>query len=49
MDFSNLALAGAFMRTLGVALAGMLAVARRKLYVFEDRRIDFVGFAGLGG
>jgi Na+-translocating ferredoxin:NAD+ oxidoreductase subunit B len=42
MDFSNLAVSGVFMLVLGVALAGMLAVASRKLYVFEDPRIDEV-------
>jgi Na+-translocating ferredoxin:NAD+ oxidoreductase RNF subunit RnfB len=39
---SNLALAGAFMALLGVALAGLLAVANRRLYVYEDPRIDQV-------
>jgi Na+-translocating ferredoxin:NAD+ oxidoreductase RNF subunit RnfB len=42
MDFSGLAIAGGFMASLGVGLAGMLAFANRKLYVFEDPRIDEV-------
>jgi Na+-translocating ferredoxin:NAD+ oxidoreductase subunit B len=42
MDFSSLAIAGTFMATLGVGLAGMLAFANRKLYVYEDPRIDEV-------
>lgn len=39
---SNLAVAGAFMAGLGVALALMLAFANKKLYVFEDPRIGEV-------
>lgn len=42
MDLSSLAIAGAFMALLGVGLAGMLAFANRKLYVFEDPRIEEV-------
>jgi Na+-translocating ferredoxin:NAD+ oxidoreductase subunit B len=42
MDFSSLAISGVFMLALGALLAGMLAVASRKLYVFEDPRIDEV-------
>jgi RnfABCDGE-type electron transport complex B subunit len=42
MDFSSLAIAGGFMALLGVGLAGMLAFANRKLYVFEDPRIEAV-------
>jgi Na+-translocating ferredoxin:NAD+ oxidoreductase subunit B len=42
MDFSGLAVAGGFMAVLGVGLAGMLAFANRKLYVFEDPRIGEV-------
>jgi RnfABCDGE-type electron transport complex B subunit len=42
MDFSGLAMAAGFMAVLGVALAGMLAFANRKLYVFEDPRIEEV-------
>jgi RnfABCDGE-type electron transport complex B subunit len=42
MDLSSLAIAGAFMATLGVGLAAVLAVANRKLYVFEDPRIEAV-------
>lgn len=40
--FTTLALSGAFMAALGIALAGMLAIANRKLYVFEDPRIGEV-------
>lgn len=39
MNFSSLMVASGFMAVLGVALAGMLAFANRKLYVFEDPRI----------
>lgn len=39
---SNIAIAGIFMALLGVALAGVLAFANRKLYVFEDPRIEEV-------
>lgn len=42
MDYSGLAVAGSFMATLGVGLAGMLAFANRKLFVFEDPRIEEV-------
>jgi Na+-translocating ferredoxin:NAD+ oxidoreductase subunit B len=42
MDFSNLAISGVFMLGLGVLLAFMLAIASRKLYVYEDPRIDEV-------
>jgi Na+-translocating ferredoxin:NAD+ oxidoreductase RNF subunit RnfB len=42
MEFSGLAMAGAFMAVLGVSLAGLLAFANRKLYVFEDPRIGEV-------
>jgi len=42
MDLSGLAIAGGFMAVLGVGLAGMLAFANRKLYVFEDPRIGEV-------
>ena len=34
--------AGAFMALLGLALAGLLAVANRRLYVWEDPRIGEV-------
>src|SRR5512145_359450 len=37
-----MAAAGGFMATLGVSLASLLAVASRRLYVFEDPRIDAV-------
>jgi Na+-translocating ferredoxin:NAD+ oxidoreductase RNF subunit RnfB len=37
---TNLAVAGLFMAALGVGLAWLLAVANRRLYVFEDPRID---------
>lgn len=40
MELSGLLMAGGFMATLGVALAGVLAVANKKLFVFEDPRID---------
>jgi Na+-translocating ferredoxin:NAD+ oxidoreductase subunit B len=42
MDYSNLAISGLFMLALGALLAGMLSIASRKLYVFEDPRIDEV-------
>jgi Na+-translocating ferredoxin:NAD+ oxidoreductase RNF subunit RnfB len=42
MNFTGLAMAGGFMAVLGVALAGLLAFANRKLYVFEDPRIGEV-------
>jgi Na+-translocating ferredoxin:NAD+ oxidoreductase RNF subunit RnfB len=42
MEFSGLAIAGGFMAVLGASLAGLLAVANRKLYVFEDPRIGEV-------
>lgn len=42
MDFSILAVSGIFMLALGVLLALMLVVAGRKLYVFEDPRIQEV-------
>jgi Na+-translocating ferredoxin:NAD+ oxidoreductase RNF subunit RnfB len=42
MDFSSLAISGVFMLALGILLAGMLAIASRKLYVYEDPRIDEV-------
>lgn len=42
MDFSSLAMSGVFMAVLGVALAGLLAAANRKLYVWEDPRIGEV-------
>lgn len=38
----GIAAAGLFMTSLGVALAVLLAIANRKLYVFEDPRIDQV-------
>lgn len=37
-----MAAAGGFMATLGVSLASLLAVASRRLHVFEDPRIDAV-------
>ena len=40
--FSSLAVAGGFMAGLGVFLALMLALANKKLYVFEDPRIGQV-------
>jgi Na+-translocating ferredoxin:NAD+ oxidoreductase RNF subunit RnfB len=42
MDFSSLAVSGVFMAVLGVSLAALLAFANRKLYVFEDPRIEEV-------
>lgn len=39
---STLAVAGVFMAVLGIALAGVLAAANRKLYVWEDPRIGEV-------
>lgn len=42
MDFQNLAVSGLFMLVLGSALAGMLAVASRRLWVYEDQRIGVV-------
>lgn len=39
---SNLVYAGVFMALLGLALAWVLAMANRRLYVFEDPRIDQV-------
>lgn len=39
---ANITIAAGFMSGLGVALASVLAVANRKLYVFEDPRIDEV-------
>ncbi|MCX8085581.1 MAG: 4Fe-4S binding protein [Rhodocyclaceae bacterium] len=41
-SWSNLALAGGFMAALGLTLAGLLALANRKLFVFEDPRIGEV-------
>jgi Na+-translocating ferredoxin:NAD+ oxidoreductase RNF subunit RnfB len=41
-SISNLAYAGAFMALLGVALAGVIAFANRRLYVYEDPRIGEV-------
>ena len=41
-SLSNLAYAGAFMALLGVVLAGVIAFANRRLYVYEDPRIDEV-------
>lgn len=40
--FSTLAISGLFMAVLGIALAGVLAFANRKLYVYEDPRIGEV-------
>ncbi len=37
---NNVAIAGGFMAGLGLTLASVLAVANRKLYVYEDPRID---------
>jgi len=40
--FSSLATASIFMAALGVVLAGLLAYANRKLFVYEDPRIEQV-------
>lgn len=40
--FVSLAVAGIFMLGLGAGLAGILAIANRRLYVFEDPRIEAV-------
>ncbi len=39
---TNIAVAGSFMAGLGVLLAGLLAVAHKRFYIFEDPRIDAV-------
>ncbi|MDO9601560.1 MAG: (Fe-S)-binding protein, partial [Rhodocyclaceae bacterium] len=39
---SSLAVASGFMAVLGIALAGLLALASRKLFVYEDPRIEQV-------
>jgi len=39
---TNLVFAGAFMALLGISLAALLAIANRRLYVFEDPRIEQV-------
>ena len=41
-SMSSLAVAGGFMAVLGVALAALLAFANRKLFVYEDPRIEQV-------
>ena len=41
-SLTNLAVAGGFMAGLGVLLALLLAIANKKLYVFEDPRIGQV-------
>lgn len=41
-SLANITLAGSFMASLGVLLAGVLALAQRKFYVYEDPRIDQV-------
>jgi Na+-translocating ferredoxin:NAD+ oxidoreductase subunit B len=41
-SISSLAVAGGFMAVLGVALAALLAFANRKLFVYEDPRIEKV-------
>lgn len=38
----NIAVAGLFMTLLGISLAALLAVANRRLFVYEDPRIDTV-------
>ena len=38
----NITIAGSFMAGLGISLASLLAVANRKLFVYEDPRIDEV-------
>lgn len=42
MAFQNLAVAGLFMFALGILLAAMLAFASRRLWVWEDPRIDWL-------
>lgn len=39
---ANIAVAGSFMAGLGVLLAGLLALAHKRFYIFEDPRIDAV-------
>jgi RnfABCDGE-type electron transport complex B subunit len=39
-DFGNIAVAGLFLGGLGTGLAALLSVANRKLYVYEDPRIN---------
>lgn len=41
-EVGNIVIAGGFMAALGVGLAVLLAAAHRRLYVFEDPRIDQV-------
>ncbi|MEA3291854.1 MAG: (Fe-S)-binding protein, partial [Pseudomonadota bacterium] len=41
-SYLNITLAGGFLALLGAALAGILAVANRRLHVYEDPRIDTV-------
>jgi RnfABCDGE-type electron transport complex B subunit len=41
-SISTIAVAGVFMAALGVVLAAVLAYANRRLYVYEDPRIDAV-------
>ncbi len=41
-SYMTIALAGGFLAVLGGLLAGLLAVANRRLYVYEDPRIDAV-------
>lgn len=38
----SIGMAGLFMAALGIALAAVIAIANRRLYVFEDPRIDAV-------
>ena len=40
MGIFGIFMAGGFMAGLGIALAGVLAVANKKLFVYEDPRID---------
>ncbi len=41
-SITHILVASGFMAALGIALAGLLAIANRKLYVYEDPRIDEV-------
>ncbi|MDD3516930.1 MAG: RnfABCDGE type electron transport complex subunit B [Chromatiales bacterium] len=41
-SYLSIFLAGGFMAALGIVLAGVLAVANRRLFVYEDPRIDEV-------
>lgn len=42
IDISNIGIAIAFMSVLGLVLSGVLAIANRRMWVYEDPRIDEV-------